>query len=91
MEYKRARDFAAVIDAVFPEGQNTLTAKNSRHALLLCLMNKPKSLTKIIGKGLPLPLKTTVDALVEAQQKIDTLLLSPVPSALYFVKRPTFQ
>ena len=29
LDYRRARDFLAVINAAFPEGENTLTRKNA--------------------------------------------------------------
>lgn len=82
MDYRRAREFVAVLDAVFPEGENTLTKKNANFALLGCLLNKPKELSHILGKGMPLPLKVKPEAFMEAQQKIDTILFSPVLSTV---------
>jgi hypothetical protein len=77
VDYRRARDLVAITDAIYPEGANTLSKKNSTYALLLALCNQPKSLHTLF-RGMPLPLKTTVEAILEAQQKIDTLLLSPI-------------
>ena len=77
MDYRRARNFVSIINAIFPEGENTLARKNSTFALLIGLLNKPKSLDALF-RGLPLPLRATPEAMLEAQQKIDTLLFSPV-------------
>lgn len=70
MNYRRARDFIAVLDAVFPEGESTLTRKNSNFVLLEALLNKPKRLDTLI------PAKSD-SAYVDARQKIQTLLFSP--------------
>lgn len=69
MSYKKARDFISILDVVFPEGESTLTHKNSNFLLLRALLEKPKSLDKLIP-----PKKDNLDA----YQKIQTLLLSPV-------------
>jgi len=71
MDYKRARDFIAVIDALFPEGQNTLTRKNANFILLNALLGKVSTLDRL--------LKPSKDpAAQDAYQKIATLMLSPV-------------
>lgn len=69
MSYKNARDFISILDVVFPEGESTLTHKNSNFILLQALLENPKSLGKLIR-----PKKDNQDA----YQKIQTLLLSPV-------------
>lgn len=71
MTYRRARDFINVLDAVFPEGESTLTRKNANFVLLEALLNKPKHLDVLI------PAKSD-GAYVDARQKIQTLLLSPI-------------
>lgn len=71
MTYRRARDFINVLDAVFPEGDSTLTRKNSNFVLLEALLNKPKRLDTLI------PAKSD-SAYVDARQKIQTLLFSPI-------------
>lgn len=69
MTYLKAREFISVLDAIFPEGENTLTKKNSSFVLLNALLSKPRKLDTLIT-----PSKDTQDA----YQKIQTLLLSPV-------------
>ena len=48
IDYKRAREFLDVLDAVFPEGENTLTKKTSNFILLNALLSKPKRLDHLI-------------------------------------------
>ena len=69
IDYKKARDFVNVLNAVFPEGESTLPRKNSTFVLLKALLDKPTFLDKLITQS-----KDTEDA----YQKIQTLLLSPV-------------
>jgi hypothetical protein len=69
MDYRRAREFVGVLDAVFPEGESTLTARRSRFQILEALLAKPRTLDRLISDT-----KDTEDA----YQKIRTLLLSPV-------------
>jgi hypothetical protein len=71
MTYRRARDFIAVLDAVFPEGESTLTRKNANFVMLDALLKKPKRLDALI------PAKAD-SAYVDARQKIQTLLFSPI-------------
>jgi hypothetical protein len=71
MDYQKARQFITVLDAVFPEGANTLTKKNSNFVLLGALLAKPKTLDTLIP-----PSKDP--AQMDAYQKIQTLLLSPL-------------
>jgi hypothetical protein len=81
MSYKRARDFISVLDAVFPEGENTLTRKNSNFILLGALLTKPKNISSIL---VPNPRDA---AHTDAYQKIETLLFSPVLSSV--LSKPT--
>jgi hypothetical protein len=71
MTYRRARDFIAVLNAVFPEGDTTLTRKNSNFVMLEALLNKPQRLETLIAAK-------SDSAYVDARQKIQTLLFSPV-------------
>jgi hypothetical protein len=72
MDYLRAREFMAVIDAVFPEGGSTLTKKNANFVLLKALLDKPEYLDTLLKPDKRDPAKQ------DAYQKIETLLLSPV-------------
>lgn len=82
IDYRRAREFLNVLDAVFPEGQNTLTKRNSNFVLLNALMASPKRLDSLV----PTPDKKDTGAL-DAYQKVQTLLLSPVLERV--LNRPT--
>lgn len=73
MTYQRARTFLDVLNAVFPEGDNTLTRRYSNFVLLNALLAKPRMLSELIPK--PNPKDTGA---LDAYQKIQTLLLSPV-------------
>lgn len=72
MDYLKAREFVSILDAVFPEGENTLTKKNSRFVLLSALLAvpKPQRIDKIFYKQ--------TEENEDAYQKIQTLLFSPV-------------
>ena len=37
MDYRRGREFISILDAIFPEGENTLTKKNANFVLLNAL------------------------------------------------------
>src|SRR4051794_7902360 len=50
MSFIKAQEFITVLDAIFPEGENTLTKKNSNFALLLSLLKSPQKLEKLIRK-----------------------------------------
>lgn len=71
MNYRRACDFVALINEAFPEGENTLTRKNSSFEILSALRENPTSLETLIPEG-------TDAALVDARQKIERILMSPV-------------
>jgi hypothetical protein len=77
IDYKRARDFVSVIDAVFPEGADTLTKKNANFILLEALLSEPEYLNTLIEQ----PDKKDA-ARQDAYQKIQTLMFSPVLSAV---------
>ena len=70
MTYLKAREFVSILDAVFPEGENTLTKKTTRFVLLSALLEHPTRLSHLFHR------KTEENA--DAYQKIHTLLLSPV-------------
>lgn len=82
MDYRKARDFLSLLDATFPEGQNTLTKKNSNFVLLQALMDNPKSLDTLIT-----PDKDP--ATLDAYQKIQTLYFSPVLKQVLSSKKNT--
>lgn len=71
MDYRRARDFISVLDAIFPEGEGTLTRKNANFILLNALLDKPKTMDKLVYPKAD-------NAHTDAYQKIQTLLLSPI-------------
>lgn len=74
IDFKKARDFISVLDAIFPEGANTLTKKNSNFILLRALLAQPKRLDTLLH---PDP-RNEDSAYTDALQKIQTLLMSPV-------------
>jgi hypothetical protein len=80
MDYKSARDFLAVLDAVFPEGANTLTRKNSNFVVLQSLLERGGRLDTLLHPS-------DDPAEKDAYQKIQTLLFSPVLKK--FLCRPT--
>ena len=79
----KARGFLEVLGVVFPQGETTLTRKNSDDLLLHSLVeNKSRTLSQLIR-----PPDPKDAAAVDAYQKISNILLSPVlKSAL---DRPT--
>ncbi|MEK7992878.1 MAG: hypothetical protein AAB403_03640 [Planctomycetota bacterium] len=72
MDYKRAREFVSVMDAVYPEGESTLTKKNSNFILLNALLGNVSYLDDLLEPDKKDPARQ------DAYQKIETLLLSPV-------------
>lgn len=72
MNYPRARQFINVLDAIFPEGEGTLTKKASNFILLNALLSHPTRLSNLLYP------KPKDSAHTDAYQKIQTLLLSPV-------------
>lgn len=73
MDYKGARDFISILNEVFPEGSNTLTRKNSNFLLLNALSHPPPRLDHLFREQID-----DDPHYQDAQQKIQTLLLSPV-------------
>lgn len=80
MSYRKAREFIQILDATFPEGQNTLTKKNSNFLILKALLDNPKHLETLIAPS-------REPAQIDASQKIETLLFSPLLRK--FLTRPT--
>lgn len=72
IDYRRAREFISVLDSVFPEGKDTLTKKSSNFVLLTALLSNPKRLDSLFPRASKEPGE------IDAYQKIETLLLSPV-------------
>lgn len=73
MDYKRARDVVAALYSASPGGDNTLTVRNGKRALLRLLLNGPQRFT-----DLPSPRETKDDSEKEALAMIEELWLSPV-------------
>lgn len=71
MDYRRAQEFLHVLDATFPEGENTLTKGNSNHILLKALLAEPKRLSQLTHDS-----KDPYER--DAHRKIERILLSPV-------------
>lgn len=72
INYFRAREIISILDAIFPEGDSTLTKKSSNFILLNALLEHPRRLDHLIYEN------TKDSAHTDAYQKIATLLLSPV-------------
>ena len=49
IDYKRAKELIAVLDAVFPEGEDTLTKKASNFVLLNALLSGETDFQKLIS------------------------------------------
>ncbi len=75
MDYRRAREFLDVLNAVFPEGENTLTRRYSNFVLLNALLSGSRTLSGLIKQPDP---RSKDMAVLDAFQKVQTLLLSPV-------------
>jgi hypothetical protein len=71
--YKKAREIADIIYTVSPQGENTLTVRNGKHALLKMLLDGPKALDK-----LPRDYGKTEVGPLEALATVDDVLVSPV-------------
>ena len=82
MSYQKARQFIAILDAIFPEGADTLTKKTANFIILKALLRHRKKLDTLIW----LPEKPT-SGQYDAYQKIETLLLSPLLK--HFLTSPT--
>lgn len=78
MDYLKARQFLEILGSVFPQGENTLTRKGSDFVLLNSLLDnaalsRPKKLDEM-----GLSLVGRKEDLVDAYQKLKTIMLSPV-------------
>jgi hypothetical protein len=89
IDYRRAREFITVLDAVFPEGETTLTKKVSNFILLRTLLEgDPRSRRRrTLSDLFPVEPDRKDTGRVDAYQKIQTLLLSPVLERV--LNRPT--
>ena len=86
IEYKKAREIADILYTVFPQGENTLTVRNGKRALLKLLMEKPKRLD-----ALPPSHDKRDDAADEARSAVADILMSPVlQKALCNTSPPAF-
>jgi len=79
MDYQKARELIAVLDAVFPEGDTTLTKENARFEILTALLGKVSTLDKLIEE--PFDKKET--GKLKAYQMIQTMMMSPVLSSVF--------
>jgi hypothetical protein len=73
IDYKKARQLADILYTVSPQGENTLTVRNGRRALLEVLMERPQSLDK-----LPSDFHKTELGKIEAAATVNDMLMSPV-------------
>lgn len=80
--YPKARELLHVLDAAFPEGDNTLTKRYSNFVLLQALLARPKNFAKLLIQS-----NTKEPGVLDAVQKIETILLSPVLKS--FLAGPT--
>lgn len=71
--YKKAREIADILYTVSPQGENTLTVRNGKRALLKMLLDGPKALDK-----LPRDYGKTDVGPLEALATVDDVLVSPV-------------
>lgn len=83
ISYRGAKDFLTLLGSIFPQGENTLTRKNSDFVLLKALLDNPRSLDRLIRDDPKDP------ATHDAYQKIQTLLLSPVLNRVLTTKGNT--
>jgi hypothetical protein len=86
MDYKRARDFADTLYSASPGGENTLTVRNGRRALVRLLVARPRRLT-----DLPSPVDTKDDVEKEALAMVEDLLLSPILRQVLCAPKPNFR
>jgi hypothetical protein len=49
LTYKKAREIAEILYTVSPQGENTLTVRNGKRALLKMLMEDPNALISCLG------------------------------------------
>src|SRR5438270_107998 len=72
IDYKKAREIAELLYTVAPQGENTLTVRNGKRALLKMLLEGHERLDK-----LPTPQGKDLAA-VEAVDTVNDVLISPV-------------
>lgn len=70
LTYEKAEAFVSLIDAAFPGGENTLTKQNSAIALLEALLEKPRTIDRLVFNEKDPDQKA-------AAQKIKRIVLSP--------------
>jgi hypothetical protein len=71
MDYKKAAEFVAALQTLFPGGENTLTKEDAEFILLDALLSKPKSLETLIPASKD-------SAKEKARRMMGRLLLSPI-------------
>jgi hypothetical protein len=71
--YLKAREIAEILYQVSPQGENTLTVRNGKRALLKMLLDGPERLDK-----LPRDHGKTEVGPIEAIASVDELMMSPV-------------
>jgi hypothetical protein len=72
IDYRKAREIADIIYTAYPQGENTLTVRNGKRALLRLLMQKPKRLDALPAS------RERDDAGAEARAAVADILMSPV-------------
>ncbi len=76
LDYRKAREIADILYTVAPQGENTLTVRNGKRALLRLLMESPARLDKVKApRGLD---KKEEEVASEALAAIGDVLVSPV-------------
>jgi hypothetical protein len=73
LTYRKAREIADILYTVYPQGENTLTVRNGKRALLKMLMDGPDRLDK-----LPRDFGKTDLGPLEALATVDDVRVSPV-------------
>jgi hypothetical protein len=73
IDYLGARAFVSALYSAFPEGENTLTVRNGKRALLRLLLERPTRLDRLAPKH-----RKFDEATTEALAIINDVLLSPV-------------
>lgn len=73
ISYKKAREITDILYTVSPQGENTLTVRNGKRALLKMLLDGPERLDK-----LPTNFSKTETGPLEAVATVDDILISPV-------------
>jgi hypothetical protein len=73
IDYRKGREIVEILYTVSPQGENTLTVRNGKRALMQILMHKAKRLDQ-----LGFPVTKVSDAVIEAMGTVSDLLVSPV-------------